>query len=122
MNSDHQQSTNVNREKLRFEVMRAIEAQPEKSQREIARELGVSLGSVNYAMKALVERGLVKAKNFGRSDNKLGYVYVLTPEGIKQKSELAANFLSWKLEEYEVLRQEIEALRIEVSENKGVGS
>ena len=102
--------------------MRAIEAQPEKSQREIARELGVSLGSVNYAMKALVERGLVKAKNFGRSDNKLGYVYVLTPEGIKQKSELAANFLSWKLEEYEVLRQEIEALRIEVSENKGVGS
>ena len=122
MNSDHQQSTNVNREKLRFEVMRAIEAQPEKSQREIARELGVSLGGVNYAMKALVERGLVKAKNFGRSDNKLGYVYVLTPEGIKQKSELAANFLSWKLEEYEVLRQEIEALRIEVSENKGVGS
>ena len=102
--------------------MRAIEAQPEKSQREIARELGVSLGGVNYAMKALVERGLVKVKNFGRSDNKLGYVYVLTPQGIRQKSELAARFLSRKLEEYEVLRQEIEALRIELVESKGAGS
>ena len=122
MNSDHQQSTNVNREKLRFEVMRAIEAQPEKSQREIARELGVSLGGVNYAMKALVERGLVKVKNFGRSDNKLGYVYVLTPQGIRQKSELAASFLSRKLEEYEVLRQEIEALRLEASDSTGAGS
>ena len=119
VNSDHQQSTNVNREKLRFEVMRAIEAQPEKSQREIARELGVSLGGVNYAMRALVERGLVKVKNFGRSDNKLGYVYVLTPQGIRQKSELAARFLGRKLEEYDVLRQEIEALRIEVGDSKG---
>ena len=122
MNSDHQQSTNVNREKLRFEVMRAIEAQPEKSQREIARELGVSLGGVNYAMKALVERGLVKVKNFGRSDNKLGYVYVLTPQGIRQKSELAASFLSRKLEEYEMLRLEIEALRVEAVDSEGAGS
>jgi EPS-associated MarR family transcriptional regulator len=117
MNSDHQQANNTNREKLRLEVMRLIEANPEMSQREIARELGVSLGGVNYAMRALVERGLVKAKNFGRSDNKLGYVYVLTPQGIKQKSELAASFLSRKLEEYEGLRQEIEALRAEVSGN-----
>ena len=122
MNSGRQQSTSINREKLRFEVMRLIEANPEMSQREIARELGVSLGGVNYAMKALVERGLVKAKNFGRSDNKLGYVYVLTPQGIKQKSELAASFLSRKLSEYEVLRQEIEALRVEVSDSGGTGS
>ena len=122
VNSDHQQSTNGNRAKLRFEVMRAIEAQPEKSQREIARELGVSLGGVNYAMKALVERGLVKVKNFGRSDNKLGYVYVLTPQGIRQKSELAAWFLSRKLEEYDVLRQEIEVLRIEVVDSKGAST
>lgn len=94
-----------------------IEANPEMSQREIARELGVSLGGVNYAMKALIERGLVKAKNFGRSDNKLGYMYVLTPAGMKQKSELAATFLSRKLEEYEVLRQEIEVLRLEASKS-----
>jgi len=122
MNSDRQQANNTNREKLRLEVMRLIEANPEMSQRNIARELGVSLGGVNYAMKALVERGLVKAKNFGRSDNKLGYVYVLTPQGIKQKSELAASFLSLKLDEYEVLRQEIEALRVEVSDSGGAGS
>lgn len=97
-----------------------IEANPKMSQREIARELGVSVGGVNYAMKALVERGLVKAKNFGRSDNKLGYAYVLTPSGVKRKSELAGNFLSRKLEEYEVLRQEIEALRLEVCEDHRV--
>ncbi|UZP74301.1 MarR family EPS-associated transcriptional regulator [Candidatus Paraluminiphilus aquimaris] len=122
MNSDYQQSTKINREKLRLEVMRVVEANPEKSQREIARELGVSLGGVNYAMKALVERGLVKAKNFGRSDNKLGYVYVLTPQGIKQKSELAASFLSRKLEEYELLRQEIEVLRREIVDEEEAGS
>ena len=102
--------------------MRVIEANPEMSQREIARELGVSLGGVNYAIKALVERGLVKVNNFGRSDNKLGYVYGLTPAGIKQKSELAASFLSRKLEEYEVLRHEIEALRLELAESEGAGS
>ena len=112
----------ANREALRLEVMRVIEANPEMSQREIAREIGVSLGGVNYAMKALVERGLVKAKNFGRSDNKLGYVYVLTPAGIKQKSELAATFLSRKLAEYEVLRKEIEVLRQEVSDRNGAKS
>ena len=111
-----------NREALRLEVMRVIEANPEMSQREIARELAVSLGGVNYAMKALIECGLVKAKNFSRSGNKLGYVYVLTPAGIKQKSELAATFLSRKLEEYEVLRQEIEALRLELAESEGAGS
>lgn len=122
MNTGSPYLSNQNREQLRLEVMRVIEANPEMSQREIARELGVSLGGVNYAMKALVERGLVKVKNFGRSDNKLGYVYVLTPAGMKQKSELAASFLSRKLEEYEVLRLEIEVLRLEAGENEGAGS
>ena len=112
----------TNREALRLEVMRVIEANPEMSQREIARKLGVSLGGVNYAMKSLVQRGLVKAKNFDGSDNKLGYTYVLTPAGLKQKSELASTFLSRKLEEYEVLRQEIEALRLESGDCKGAGS
>ena len=122
MNSADQQPTNINREKLRLEVMRVIEANPEMSQRGIARELGVSLGGVNFAMKALVGRGLVKARNFGRSDNKLGYVYALTPAGVKQKSELAASFLSRKLAEYEVLRQEIEVLRLEVRGRRSAGS
>ena len=122
MNKGFPQPTNQNREQLRLEVMRVIEANPEMSQREIARELGVSLGGVNYAMKALVERGLVKAKNFGRSDTKLGYVYVLTPAGMKQKRELAASFLSRKLAEYEVLRRDIEALSREVADSEGAGS
>lgn len=99
-----------------------IEANPEMSQREIARELGVSLGGVNYAMKALVERGFVKVKNFGRSDNKLGYVYALTPAGIKQKSELATAFLSRKLRQYEILRQEIEALKLDLGHSEEAGS
>ena len=107
-----QRANNASQEALRLKIMRVLETNPEASQREIARELGVSLGGVNYAMKALIGRGLVKATNFGRSDNKLGYVYVLTPQGVKQKSVLAARFLSRKLEEYEVLRQEIEALRL----------
>ena len=122
MNNGQSPSANVNREELRLEVMRVIEANPEMSQREIARKLGVSLGGVNYAMKALIERGLVKAKNFSRSDKKLGYVYVLTAAGMKQKSHLAASFLSRKLQEYEVLRREIEALRLEAGDSKGAGS
>jgi len=99
-----------------------IEANPEVSQRQLAVELGVSLGGVNYALKALIERGFVKADNFRKSGSKAQYLYVLTPAGMKQKSELASNFLSRKLEEYEVLRQEIEALRLEVDENEGAGS
>ena len=85
------------------------------SQREIARELGVSLGGVNYALKALIERGFIKAGNFGRSDNKSAYLYLLTPAGLSQKSALAATFLRRKLEEYEALKQEINSLKREVN-------
>ena len=114
MNSTDQQPTNTNREELRLEVMRVIEANPEMSQREIARKLGVSLGGVNYAVKALVERGLVKMKNFSRSDHKASYLYVLTPSGIAEKASLASALLSRKLEEYELLMTEIGVLRREV--------
>ena len=92
MNNSEYPSINVNREELRLEVMRVIEANPEVSQRQLAAELGVSLGGVNYALKALIERGFVKAGNFGRSDNKGAYLYLLTPEGVAQKSALAARF------------------------------
>lgn len=102
--------------------MRVIEANPEISQRQLARELGVSLGGINYALKALIERGFVKAGNFGRSDNKGAYLYLLTPEGVAQKSALAARFLSRKLEEYEALRREIKSLKREVSLERGAGS
>ena len=103
--------------------MRVIEANPEVSQRQLAAELGVSLGGVNYALKALIERGFVKAGNFRKSGSKSAYLYVLTPKGIAEKSSLATAFLGRKLEEYEVLRQEIEALKGEVgSDESGKGA
>ena len=110
------------RDELRLRILRLLEQHPEMSQREIARELGVSLGGVNYALKALIERGFVKAGNFGRSENKGAYLYLLTPEGIAQKSALVATFLSRKLEEYKALKQEIQALKREVVEGQGAGS
>ena len=99
---------------LRLRVLRALEANPELSQRQLAAELGVSLGGVNYALKALIERGCVKADNFRKSGRKVAYLYVLTPKGIAEKASLATAFLGRKLEEYEMLRQEIEALKGEV--------
>ena len=111
------------RDELRLRVLRALEANPELSQRQLAAALGVSLGGVNYALKALVERGFVKADNFRKSGNKVAYLYVLTPQGIAEKGSLATAFLGRKLAEYEVLRQEIEALKGEVSsEDTGRGA
>ena len=104
-------------------MMRVIEANPEMSQREIASKLGTSLGGVNYAIQALVERGFVKAHNFRKSGTKVAYLYVITPTGIAEKTSLATAFLGRKLEEYEVLRQEIEALKSEVgSDVSGKGA
>lgn len=102
------------RDELRLRVLRALEVNPELSQRQLAAELGVSLGGVNYALKALVARGSVKADNFRKSGSKTAYLYALTPKGVAEKTSLATAFLIRKLEEYEVLRQEIEALRGEV--------
>ena len=102
------------RDELRLKVLRALEANPELSQRRLAAELGVSLGGANYALKALMERGFVKAENFRKSGRKVAYLYLLTPKGVVEKTSLAAAFLGRKLAEYEVLKQEIEALKGEV--------
>lgn len=102
------------RDELRLRVLRALEANPDLSQRQLAAELGVSLGGVNYALKALINRGFVKADKFRKSGSKVAYLYVLTPKGVAEKASLAAAFLGRKLEEYEALRQEIEALKGEV--------
>ena len=102
------------RDELRLKVLRALETNPELSQRQLAAELGVSLGGVNYALKALMERGFVKADNFRKSGNKVAYLYVLTPRGAAEKASLATAFLGRKLAEYEALKQEIEALKGEV--------
>ena len=109
----HSQKTGA-RDELRFKVLRALEANPELSQRQLSAELGVSLGSVNHALKALIERGFVKAENFRKSSGKVAHLYLLTPRGAVEKTTLAAAFLGRKLEEYEFLKQEIEALKEEV--------
>ena len=93
-----------------LKVLRQIEANPEVTQRELAKELGVSLGKVNYCLKALVQRGLVKAKNFKNSKNKSAYIYVLTPKGIEEKSRITLRFLKRKKAEYESLKAEIDQL------------
>lgn len=99
-----------NREDIRFRVLRLLEDNPECSQRDIASALGISLGSVNYCLAALVERGHVKLSNFRNSNNKLRYMYVLTPKGISERVSLTGRFLQRKLLEYEALHAEIEAL------------
>lgn len=102
------------RDELKLRVLRVLETNPQWSQRQLAAELGVSLGGLNYVLKALVERGCVKADNFRKSGSKGAYLYVLTPTGIAEKTSLATAFLSRKLEEYEFLRLEIEVLKHEV--------
>lgn len=99
-----------------FRVLALIEKNPELSQRELAKELGVSLGGLNYALRGLVEKGLIKAQNFTRSDKKLSYAYILTPKGIAEKSLLTARFLKRKLEEYDALKAEIEMLQYSLNE------
>lgn len=120
-NSDSALSTGA-RDELRLRVLRALDANPELSQRQLAAELGVSLGGVNYALKALVERGFVKADNIRKSGSKLAHLYVLTPKGVAEKTLLATAFLGRKLEEYEVLRQEIDALQGEVGSGDSADS
>lgn len=106
------------RDELRLRVLRALEANPKLNQRQLAAELGVSLGGVNFALKALVQRGFVKADNFRKAGRKVAYLYMLTPKGIAEKTLLATVFLGRKIEEYEVLRREIETLKGEIDFDK----
>ena len=91
-----------------FEVLRKIEKQPKSSQRDLAEELGFSLGKLNYCLKALREKGLIKIKNFTKNKNKFNYAYVLTPKGISEKTKLTINFMKRKMYEYEELKKELE--------------
>lgn len=88
------------------------------NQRQMASQLGISLGWTNYCVKALIEKGWVKMENFSRNPNKLQYSYLLTPRGVKAKAKLTARFLKLKLAEYEALKAEIESLQLEVSQKK----
>lgn len=98
------------REDLRFKVLRMLENRPESSQRDIADALGVSLGGVNYCLKALIAKGHVKMNNFRESNNKLRYAYVLTPSGIAERALLTGRFLQRKMKEHAAIMAEIDAL------------
>ena len=90
-----------------FKVLRGIKNNPNSSQRELASYLSFSLGKLNYCLKALKEKGLVKMKNFNSNSNKIGYVYILTPKGIKEKTKLTINFMKKKMKEYDELKKEL---------------
>ncbi len=104
-------------ESAHFRILRLIEERPEISQREVARILGVSLGKSHYLLKALLDKGLVKMDNFRRHDNKLAYIYMLTPSGIAAKLSLTREFLEHKEKEYLALNGEIAQLRRELEAN-----
>lgn len=106
-------------DEVRYKLLRLIEINPKMSQREVAQELGVSLGKVNYCLKSLVEKGWIKATNFKNSRNKVAYMYFLTPRGIEEKTRVTARFLKIKVQEYEELRAYIERIRAEVGERQG---
>ncbi len=101
-------------EEMHFKVLRALEQQPDLSQRQLADMLGVSLGKANYLLRALLDKGLLKAHNFRSSQNKLAYAYLITPQGLAEKAALTRGYLERKSEEYEALREEIERLKAEL--------
>lgn len=108
------QSQSQLQEDTYFRVLRILKENPDLTQRELAETLGVSVGSLNYCLKALIEKGWIKMQNFSQSKNKFGYVYILTPKGISEKAALTSNFLKRKLSEYESLKLEIESLNLEL--------
>lgn len=105
-------------EEIQLKVLRRLQQTPEVSQRVLAKELGISLGSINFCFQALVEKGWVKMQNFSQSKNKLRYAYLLTPTGVAEKSKLTTEFMKRKVAEYEALQLEIEILKSEISIEK----
>lgn len=98
------------RDIVKYKVLKTLAQNPQASQRELAKVLGVSLGSVNFCLKALIEKGQIKVENFSKSSDKKGYMYLLTPAGLVEKAELTAQFLMRKKAEYAMLKEEIAQL------------
>ena len=98
----------MNNNQDHFNVLRKIEKKPGSTQRELAKELGFSLGKLNYCLKALKGKGLVKIENFKKNPKKINYIYILTPKGISEKTKLTINFMKRKMKEYDELKKELE--------------
>lgn len=96
-----------------YKILKILESNPNLTQRQIAKDLNLSLGKTNYVIRALINSGWVKLNNFKRSDRKIAYIYLLTPKGVAQKSQLAKTFLTRKMYEYNKLKEEIEMLKKE---------
>ena len=105
-------------DEYRAKILKKLQDDPQISQRDLARELGISLGRANSCLRALMETGLIKANNFKNNRNKKAYMYYLTPQGMAEKARATARFLERKVAEHEALQREIESLRREMQERK----
>jgi EPS-associated MarR family transcriptional regulator len=103
-------------DEVRYRLLKLLESNPRLSQRDVARELGISLGKVNYCLKSLAKKGWIKAINFKNSKNKVAYMYLLTPRGFEEKAGVTVRFLKRRIGEYDALRAEIARIREEVAE------
>lgn len=101
----------MNNKDIHLDLLRKLESNPEYTQRELSQEMGVSLGKVNYCMRKLIKKGLVKFLNFSKNPKKIGYIYLLTPKGIEEKTRLTIMFLQIKMQEYNDLKSEINLLK-----------
>ena len=105
-------------EEFHYKLLKVLQENPDLSQRELAHKVGISLGKTNYCLRALIEKGWVKADNFRRSTNKVAYAYLLTPRGIEERARATVHFLRRKVAEHEALANEIEQLRSEVKQSR----
>ena len=108
----------MNKDQVHFDLLRKLEANPKYTQRELSKEMGISLGKVNYCINKLITKGWVKLSNFRRNPNKVGYIYLLTPKGVEEKTRLTFAFLKIKMDEYEILREEISSLEKDTEQLK----
>jgi len=105
-------------DEITYKFLKIIEKDPHLSQREIARKMGVSLGKTNYCLKALLDEGFIKVRNFYKNKKKKAYIYFLTPNGIEEKAQVTYRFLQRKIKEYETIKTEIENLKLEAARSK----
>jgi len=101
----------MNRKDIQLDLLSKLESNPEYTQRKLSQEMEVSLGKINYCMKKLIEKGSIKLSSFSHNPNKVGYAYLLTPKGLEEKARLTLSFLKIKMEEYEMLKDEISKLK-----------